>query len=82
MIVKLDRRLNAYRDDLADAALTGKVKAAKFVCGEQQRVNVPVVDIRPEPNVKSGIDTQLLFGDVVEVFDIADGWAWVQSRAR
>lgn len=76
----LDRRLHAFRDDLADKALQGKVKATKFVNGELQRVNVPVVDLRPNPDRTTGIDSQLLFGDIVDVFDIADGWAWVQSQ--
>jgi cell wall-associated NlpC family hydrolase len=76
----LDRRLHAFRDDLADKALQGKVKTTKFVNGELQRVNVPVVDLRPNPDRTTGIDSQLLFGDIVDVFDIADGWAWVQSQ--
>jgi len=30
--------------------------------------------------VSSGLDTQLLFGERVRVFEEADGWAWVQSE--
>lgn len=79
MSVELDRRLFAYREDIADEALIGKVSAAKYVRGERMRVALPVVDLRPEPNDECGIDSQLLFGDAVRVFDTADGWAWVQS---
>ena len=79
MSEKLDRRIHVFRNDLADEALLGKVKASKFVGGEHQRINVPLVDMRPKPSMKIGIDTQLLFGDIVNVFDVAQGWAWVQS---
>ncbi|MEM8541043.1 MAG: NlpC/P60 family protein [Pseudomonadota bacterium] len=77
---KLDRRLHAFRDDLADETLIGKVSAAEFVQGEKQRINAPYVDVRPQPELGAGIDTQLLHGDIVRVFDIADGWAWVQAQ--
>lgn len=80
MSEKLDRRLHAFRNDLADERLQGKVKAKRFVTGEQQRVNAPLVDLRPNPDLKSGIDTQLLYGDIVNVIDIDAGWAWVQSQ--
>lgn len=75
----LDKRLHAFRDDLADEALKGKVNAAKFVRGERHRIDVPFVDLRPAPNDESGIDSQLILGDPVRVFDRENGWAWVQS---
>ena len=34
----LDPRLNAYRPDLADAALEGRVAAARFVTGRPGQV--------------------------------------------
>ncbi len=75
----LDRRLYAYRDDLADQELSKKVKARKFVPGEDYYVKSSLADLRPNPDLKSGIDTQLLFGDMVRVFELANSWAWVQS---
>lgn len=77
----LDRRLHAYRDDLADTALEGQVTAARFASGEPARLAVPVAGLRPRPDAASGIDTELLFGEDVSVFDRADGWAWVQAKA-
>jgi cell wall-associated NlpC family hydrolase len=35
--------------------------------------------MRIEPNTPSAIDTELLFGETVMVFDRRDGWAWAQS---
>ncbi|MBV2185923.1 MAG: C40 family peptidase [Rhizobium sp.] len=77
----LDRRLHAYRDDLADVALQGQVNAARFVAAAPARITVPVCALRPKPDAATGIDTELLFGEDVSVFDRAGGWAWVQAKA-
>ena len=74
-----DRRLNAYRPDLADEALRGTVTADRYVTGTPARVALPVAALRPRPESNAGIDTELLFGEVVRVLDRADGWAWVKS---
>lgn len=75
----LDRRLNAARPDLADERLRGRVEAARFVAGRPAVVSVPVADIRTAPAPEAGLDSQLLLGDGVAVFDEGDGWAWIQS---
>jgi len=74
-----DRRLNAYRPDLADGTLKGVVEAARYVSGTPARIAVPVAGLRPRPDAGSGIDTELLFGEAVRVLDRADGWAWVKA---
>ncbi len=74
-----DRRLHAYRPDLAEAELEGKVEASRFVEGAPARVAVPVIALRPEPVLARGIDTELLLGEQVTVFDRADGWCWVKA---
>lgn len=75
----LDRRLNAHRPDLADIRLAGRVEAARFVEGRPAHVGAALVDLRREPRPDCGVDTQLLRGEDVLVFDETDGWAWVQS---
>ncbi|MCO5155730.1 MAG: NlpC/P60 family protein [Aquamicrobium sp.] len=75
----LDRRLNAFRPDLADARLQGRVEAARFVTGAEARVAAPVLDLRSAPRADAGLDTQLILGDEVRVFEEADGFAWVQA---
>lgn len=77
--VALDRRLNIFRPDLADERLKGEVEAARFVAGEAAQVSVPVVALRPKPDMAAGIDTELLLGEAVKVFERANGWAWVQA---
>jgi cell wall-associated NlpC family hydrolase len=76
----LDRRLNAYRPDLADARLKGEVEAERFTEGEVAEVGVPVTDLRGAPRHDAGVDHQLLLGDRVRVFDRTEGWAWVQAE--
>lgn len=76
----LDRRLNAFRPDLADARLKGGVEAARFTEGRKAQVVVPVLDLRNAPDEAAGLDTQLLLGDIVTVFDEKDGFAWVQGE--
>lgn len=75
----LDRRLNAFRADLADEALRGSVDAARFTAGRLACVAVPVLDLKGRPSPDAGLDTQLLIGDEVTVFDEAEGWCWIRS---
>lgn len=75
----LDPRLNAYRLDLAEAGLEGKVDAAQFVEGEKARITVSTAELRSAPNLIKGIETQLLFGEPVTVFEYSRGWSWVKS---
>lgn len=72
-------RLNAFRDNLADVRLQGSVNAERFVAGEPAKIAVPVADLRRRPDANAGLDTQLLLGQDVAVFERADGWAWVQG---
>ena len=81
MSAALDRRLNAFRPDLADKRLEGKVESTRFVSGEPARVQVPCVNLRPNPSHDAGIDTQALYGESVRVFDRHEGWAWVSLDA-
>lgn len=75
----LDRRLNAFRPDLADIRLKGQIEAERFVEGTPASVCVPFAPLRPRPDLEASIDTQMLFGETLNVFDSVDGWAFVQS---
>ncbi|MDX3929958.1 MAG: NlpC/P60 family protein [Shinella sp.] len=79
MTVLLDRRLNAYRPDLAEESLRGTIEAGRFTAGTPASVATPVAALRPRPDASAGIDTELLFGETVRVFDRAGGWAWVKA---
>ena len=75
----LDRRRNAYREDLAAAELKGRVTAARFVDGVVHQVVRAAVPLRPRPDARCPFDTELLFGEKVRVFDTRAGWSWVQA---
>lgn len=75
----LDRRLHAYRPNLAAAVLEGRVEATRYADGRPAVVTAPVADIRSAPRMDAGLDTQFLLGDAVTVFDEHEGWAWVQG---
>ena len=80
MSSSLDRRLYAYRPDLADLRLKDQVQAERYVEGEVATISVPLADLRPAPDLARGIDTQLLLGETVRVFERNEGWAWVQAE--
>ncbi|MCO4053026.1 MAG: C40 family peptidase [Bosea sp.] len=74
----LDRRLHAWRPDLADASLLGRVEAARFVAGEPMQVITHAAPLRREPRKDAGLDTEALCGEIVTVFEVEEGWAWGQ----
>ena len=75
----LDPRLTPAREDLAASWLRDHVKAARYVEPTRQQVIAAVTSLYRSPDDKQAIDTQLLYGEPVDVFDLADGWAWIQS---
>ncbi|MGH6763252.1 MAG: NlpC/P60 family protein [Phyllobacterium sp.] len=76
----LDRRLNAFRPDLGDVRLRGQIETENLVEGRPMRVIAPIADLRKQPRPDSGIDTQLIYGDDVLMFEDAEGWCWVQNE--
>jgi cell wall-associated NlpC family hydrolase len=79
-VALLDPRLHAYREDLADEKLKGQVQAAHWVQGFASNINVPVAVLRKMPDQHALQLTQALFGEVCCVFEIRNGWAWVQLQ--
>ena len=77
----LDPRLHPYRPDLAGAELTGRVEAPRFVEARPAQVARGVTDLRRAPAPDAPLDSQLLAGEEVGVYELAGGWAWVQNRS-
>jgi cell wall-associated NlpC family hydrolase len=75
-----DSRLHAFRADLADERLRGVVEAERFVGGRLARIAVPVADLRKAARPDAGLDSQILLGDDVRVFEESEGWAWAQAE--
>jgi cell wall-associated NlpC family hydrolase len=73
-----DRRLTPARPDLAAAYLKGRIVADQYVEGAVMEVKEGVVDMRREPRPDGAVDTQVLYGERVTVYDEEEGWAWAQ----
>jgi hypothetical protein len=74
-----DRRLTPARPDLAADSLRGLVAAERFVAPRRMRVRSEAVALRAEPHPEAGMDTQALFGERIDVYEIdIEGWAWGQ----
>ena len=76
----LDRRLHAFRPDLAAEHLQGKVEARNFVAGRSRQVTCGRAALRRQPDTAAALVSEFLFGEGVQLYDEQDGWAWVQSE--
>ncbi len=75
----LDRRLHAYRSDLADMQLKEQVEAERFVAGKPACIVRAIADLRRHPAADAPLDSQAFRGEPVTVFETTpEGWSWVQ----
>jgi cell wall-associated NlpC family hydrolase len=79
-MTELDPRIFAYREDLAAASLRERVRAPRYSEGEMRQVAASSAPIRVAPKFDAPLGTEALSGELVTVYDIRDGWAWVQLR--
>ncbi len=77
---KLDPRRHVVRPDLAALSLRGQVVSPRYAAGTTRQVAKPAIPLRREPSPNVGIETEALFGEMVKVYDEAEGWAWVQLQ--
>lgn len=77
---KLDPRLHAFRPDLADECLRGKVHATHFISGTLKRVITPTAALYKIPDNCAERQSECLFGEDVLVFEEKDGFCWVKAR--
>ncbi|TXM64740.1 NlpC/P60 family protein [Methylobacterium sp. WL120] len=73
-----DPRTTPARPDLADIRLRGTVEAARFVAGEPRQVVIPAAPLRRTPRAEAGLETEAVMGDAVTLYEVRDGFAWVQ----
>lgn len=78
MTVILDRRITAFRPDLAACHLRGQVEARAFADPQPMRVVSPSAPLRREPRPDAPLDTEALAGELVQVYERDEGWAWGQ----
>jgi cell wall-associated NlpC family hydrolase len=75
----LDPRLNAFRADLADRRIAGKVAAPRYVTGSEARVAIGRAAVLRTPDQGAAIDTYYHYGEPILVFDRDRAYAWCQS---
>ncbi len=74
--VKLDRRLNAVRGDLADVNLAGILFAPHYAKAQAMHCIAPSAFLREKANASATAVSQLLFGEDFHVLDVTGDWAW------
>ncbi|MCI0467671.1 MAG: C40 family peptidase [Beijerinckiaceae bacterium] len=75
---KCDPRLTPARPDLAAAHLRGLVAADAYVDGLTMQVIIGVGDLRHAPSHEALLDSQVLYGEEVTLYEDFEGWGWVQ----
>jgi cell wall-associated NlpC family hydrolase len=77
-----DPRLTPARPDLAAKYLEGKVKAARFVTGEEFEISEAIAPLRNAPSSDTEMATQALKGERATIYDRnGEGWAWGQLNS-
>ena len=77
-MTNLDPRRHAFREDLAAKNLRGLVEARRYVSGERRQVAESALPLRRAPRFDAPLDTEVLHGETLTVYDESEGWAWVQ----
>jgi len=77
-----DPRLTPARPDLAAQHLKGKIKAARFVAGDEFEIVDALAPLRERPSTEATLLTQALKGERVTIYDRnGEGFAWGQLKA-
>ena len=78
----LDPRVNAYRPDLADAALSPVVKAERYTGATMRQLHTGIAPLLAKPETNAPMVSQIRYGEFLDVFETRpDGYLWVQNRA-
>ena len=75
-----DARVTLARADLAARALEGLVSAGSYADPAPRSVIIPAAALRRSPDLGAEQLDQVLFGEIFDVLDEQDGFAWGQSR--
>jgi cell wall-associated NlpC family hydrolase len=79
--LSFDRRLTPARPDLAAERLRGRLEAPRYSVGTDMQVVAPSAPLRREPRPDAPLDTEMLMGEAVTVYDEDEGWAWGQLQS-
>lgn len=86
MQLPIDPRTHVFRPDLADIRLQGRVHAAHYVTGQMARVVSARLAMfsaaHPQQSAgQASMSSELRAGEFVDVYERANGIAWVQNRS-
>lgn len=79
-MTRLDPRRNAYRDDLAAENLRDLIDAPRFSSATPMQVRVSETPLRRGPDRRLGYETELVAGEIFDVHEVKNGFAWGQAR--
>jgi hypothetical protein len=79
--VPLDPRINAFRSDIADISLAGRLFAPHYAAALIRACGMMATPLRAEPVDGAEQVSELLPGEEFAVLDITAGWAWGYCRA-
>lgn len=68
------------RPDLAEQALEGVLRADAYRAPVIMQCTAPATAVRTQPGPKGAQEDQLIFGELFDVLETADGWAWGRAR--
>lgn len=74
--VPLDARINAYRSDLADIGLAGRILAPHYARPMMRACGAHAAYLRASADGDSRVVSELLPGEDFAVLEYAGGWAW------
>jgi len=76
--LRLDPRVHAYRTDIADIALAGRLVSPRFVVGVVMAAT-DLVPMRAAASPDAAQTSELLPGELFTAFDRSGDWAWGQG---
>ena len=75
----MDRRITPVRNDLAADWLRAKFKAERYAAGEPCTVIRDGAPLHFSPERSATMESQLIHGEVFQVYEQRDGWCWGQN---
>ena len=76
-----DPAFHAYRRDLADVTLAGRVIASHYVEGVDRRIAGPAT-LRERPSEEADVAAELDAGDAFRMLEDSVGWSWGYAGAE
>lgn len=78
--LRLDPRVHAYRADIADIALAGRLVSPRYVVGVEMAASA-IVPLRAAAGDDAVQTSELLPGEAFSVFDRSGDWVWGQGAS-